>query len=68
MPPKRPAAADAQTESSNKKLRSAIDAMADDWVCPITFELPIDPVIADDGRTYVSARPSRSTSARRVRG
>ena len=26
--------------------------MADDWLCPITCELPIDPVTAEDGRTY----------------
>ena len=47
---KRPAE-DAATEE-NKRFRSAIDAMADDWLCPITCELPIDPVIAEDGRTY----------------
>ena len=51
MPPKRAAAADAETES-HKKLRSAVDSMADEWVCPITFELPLDPVMAEDGRTY----------------
>eukprot|EP00966_Prymnesium_polylepis_P096755 2241540-Prymnesium_polylepis.1 len=26
--------------------------MADEWVCPITFELPLDPVLAEDGSTY----------------
>eukprot|EP00966_Prymnesium_polylepis_P151799 3506872-Prymnesium_polylepis.1 len=26
--------------------------MADVWICPITFELPLDPVHAEDGRTY----------------
>ena len=51
MPPKR-AAPDDATTAENKKFRSALDSMADDWVCPITFELPLDPVIAEDGRTY----------------
>eukprot|EP00966_Prymnesium_polylepis_P125130 2893590-Prymnesium_polylepis.1 len=51
MPPKRAAPDDATTEE-NKKFRSALDSMADDWVCPITFELPIDPVLAEDGSTY----------------
>ena len=50
MPPKR-AANDARTEEI-KKFRSAIDAMADDWVCPITCELPVDPVVAEDGHVY----------------
>eukprot|EP00966_Prymnesium_polylepis_P010467 241488-Prymnesium_polylepis.1 len=48
MPPKRAAPDDATTEE-NKKFRSALDSMADEWVCPITFELPLDPVIAEDG-------------------
>ena len=52
MPPKRAADAHAETENNLKKLRSAVDGMADEWVCPITFELPLDPVIAEDGRTY----------------
>merc|ERR1712008_223305 len=38
--------------SASKKLRSAIDSVADDWVCPITCELPIDPVTAEDGHVY----------------
>jgi len=54
MPPKRPAELEAATEQ-NKKFRSAIDAVADDWVCPITCELPIDPVVAEDGRVYERA-------------
>ena len=52
MPPKRAADAHAETEANNKKLRSAIDGVAEEWVCPITFELPLDPVMAEDGRTY----------------
>lgn len=29
-----------------------MDAMADEWVCPITTELPLDPVTAEDGHAY----------------
>jgi len=54
MPPKRPAESEAATQEL-KKFRSAIDAVADDWVCPITCELPIDPVVAEDGRVYERA-------------
>ena len=54
MPPKRAAAAPAapaETETA-KKFKSAMDSMADEWVCPITTELPLDPVIAEDGQVY----------------
>ena len=54
MPPKRAAAAPAapaETEAA-KKFKSAMDSMADEWVCPITTELPLDPVIAEDGQVY----------------
>jgi TPR repeat protein len=47
---KRKAAADATEE--NKKLRSTIDSLADEYLCPITQELPVDPVTAEDGRVY----------------
>eukprot|EP00966_Prymnesium_polylepis_P099303 2299984-Prymnesium_polylepis.1 len=52
MPPKRAADELAETKEEVKKFRSALDSMADEWVCPITFELPLDPVFAEDGRTY----------------
>ena len=54
MPPKRAAAKDAlaETEAVNKRYRQAIDDVADEYVCPITAELPIDPVTAEDGRCY----------------
>ena len=35
-----------------KRYKSALDTMADEWTCPITFELPLDPVMAEDGRVY----------------
>ena len=53
MPPrKRAAAADTATQEENKRFRSAIDEMAEELVCPITQELPVDPVTAEDGRVY----------------
>ena len=52
MPPKR-AAEDTQAETQAcKRYRQAIDDVADEYVCPITAELPIDPVTAEDGRCY----------------
>ena len=54
MPPKRSAAsaALAAKEEDIKKLRSAIDQAAEDYLCPISQELPVDPVTAEDGRIY----------------
>jgi uncharacterized protein YdaT len=54
MPPKRQAAesAAATTDVVSKRYKSAIDAMADEWLCPITTELPLEPVIAEDGQVY----------------
>ena len=50
MPPKRAASGDATQQA--KKFRQAIDEMAEEFVCPITQELPVDPVTAEDGRVY----------------
>ena len=53
MPPKRAAKeTQAETQAVNKRYRQAIDDVADEYVCPITAELPIDPVTAEDGRCY----------------
>ena len=40
------------TTAEAKKYKSALDTMADEWTCPITSELPLDPVMAEDGRVY----------------
>ena len=43
------------TESSDKEnegMSKAIAACVDELVCPISHELPVDPVIAEDGRVY----------------
>jgi len=50
MPPKR--AADTAATREAKRYKSAIDEMAEEFCCPITQELPLDPVTAADGRIY----------------
>ena len=40
------------TAATSKKFRSAIDDTVDEFLCPITQELPIDPVMAADGHVY----------------
>ena len=53
MSPKRKApAAEAATADEGKRYRQAINEWADELVCPITQELPVDPVTAEDGRVY----------------
>ena len=52
MAPKRRADAAANGTEEAKKYKSAIDAMADEWICPITTELAFDPVLAEDGQMY----------------
>ena len=42
----------AETQAVNKRYRQAIDEVAEEYVCPITAELPMDPVTAEDGRCY----------------
>ena len=43
MPPKRAASEEtqAETQAVNKRYRQAIDEVAEEYVCPITAELPI---------------------------
>ena len=53
MPPKRAAnETQAETQAVVKRYRQAIDEAVEEYVCPITAELPIDPVTAEDGRFY----------------
>ena len=53
MPPTKRKAETAPAETeTDKKIKSAMDSMAEDWVCPITTELPLDPVMAEDGQVY----------------
>ena len=36
----------------SKKFRSVIDESIDELMCPITFALPLDPAMAEDGKIY----------------
>ena len=35
-----------------KRFRSAIDESLDEFLCPITHSLPLEPVLAEDGKVY----------------
>ena len=52
MAPKRRAADEPATEEQCKRLRQCVDDAAEELICPITTELPVDPVTAEDGRVY----------------
>ena len=43
------------TAATSKKFRSAIDETVAEFICPISQELPLDPVTAEDGRVYEKA-------------
>ena len=44
--------ASSNRNSADDGIRSVIDSVAQDWLCPITRELPLDPVTAEDGQIY----------------
>jgi len=54
MPPKRGrAAAEAEDETAQlRRHKSAFEEAMNEFLCPITFSLPVDPVIAEDGKVY----------------
>ena len=53
MPPKRSReAAEDATGQELRKTKSAVNEAFAELVCPITFSLPVDPVIAEDGKVY----------------
>ena len=57
MPPKRkadhpPAGYPPAAAEANKRLRGTLDSIAEELICPITRDLPADPVTAEDGRVY----------------
>lgn len=52
MAPKRPTAGEQREAAKAARYQQALDKAADEFVCPITQELPIDPVLAEDGRVY----------------
>ena len=49
----------AEASPQEKKMRASINDVAADLLCPITQELPFDPVMAKDGKIY-ERRPSWS--------
>ena len=55
MAPKRRAATTPVTNEQIKRYKAAqgfVDDTAEELICPITTELPVDPVTAEDGRVY----------------
>ena len=52
MPPKRGRAAADETAQEFRRHKSATEEAFAELVCPITFSLPVDPVIAEDGKVY----------------
>lgn len=49
---KRKAAHGCADEDAAKRHQVTFNKIADEWVCPITMELPLDPVMAEDGHFY----------------
>lgn len=41
-----------EKEDAAKRMREACTKMEDEYTCPITLQLPTDPVTAEDGRIY----------------
>ena len=53
MPPKRGReAAEDETAQELRRHKSAVDEAMNEFLCPITFSLPVDPVMAEDGNVY----------------
>jgi TPR repeat protein len=54
MPPKRDReAAEAEDETAQlRRHKSATEEAMNEFLCPITFSLPVDPVTAEDGKVY----------------
>ena len=39
-------------ENEHKRQKTAIDAIVKEYLCPLSLELPVEPVTAEDGRVY----------------
>jgi TPR repeat protein len=53
MPPKRGRApAEDETSQELRRTKSAVNEAMNEFLCPITFSLPVDPVTAEDGNVY----------------
>lgn len=44
-----------ETITKSTNFRETCDSVADEFVCPITMELPVEPIMAEDGFTYDKA-------------
>ena len=42
----------AADEQALKRVKTVMNSVADEFLCPITQELPVDPVMAEDGKIY----------------
>ena len=51
-----------------KRLRGTFESLADEYTCPITQELPLDPVTAEDGRVYERSAIEAWLGERRLEG
>ena len=49
----------AKQRCSERRYRDAIHAAAEEFICPISLELPINPVTAEDGRIYEKSEIER---------
>ena len=50
--PPEPDASDATTQAVEKRFKTAIDESVSHLMCAITYDLPVDPVTAEDGNIY----------------
>ena len=50
--PSMPSMPSAPPAISPEQYQQSADETAEELICPITFELPVDPVTAEDGRVY----------------
>ena len=41
-----------ELENEHKRQKTAIDAIVKEYLCPLSLELPVEPVTAEDGRVY----------------
>ena len=41
-----------RAEAETKRCKTVMNSVADEFMCPITQELPVDPVTAEDGKIY----------------
>ena len=41
-----------EAQAENKRFKTATSNVVDELLCPITQQLPVDPVMAKDGRLY----------------